>query len=102
MMEEMEKEIQKDIEEYIKNKYGDYFIFTDITDKHLKGYMFDSLVYRYQLALEQRVEVLARQYIQSGKYNSRVEAEAYVRQYENKRDLIAFIRILDEAIGEHD
>lgn len=71
-------------------------------DKHLKGYMFDSLVYRYQLALEQRVEVLARQYIQSGRYNSKVEAEAYVRQHENKRDLMAFIRILDEAIGEHD
>lgn len=71
-------------------------------DKHLKGYMFDSLVYRYQLALEQRVEVLARQYVWSGKYNNKTEAEAYVRQHENKRDLMAFIRILDEAIGDHD
>lgn len=72
------------------------------SEKHLKGYMFDSLVYRYQLALEQRVETLARQYIQSGKYSTKIEAEAYVRQHENKRDLMAFIRILDEAIGEHD
>lgn len=71
-------------------------------DKHLKGYMYDSLIYRYQLALEQRVEVLARQYIQSGKFNNKNEAEAFVRQHENKRDLMAFIRILDEAIGEHD
>lgn len=71
-------------------------------DKHLKGYMFDSLVYRYQLALEQRTEVLARQYIWSGKFSDRNEAEAYVRQHENKRDLMAFIRILEEAIGEHD
>ena len=71
-------------------------------EKHLKGYMFDSLVYRYQLALEQRVETLAKQYICSGKYNNKTEAEAYVRQYENKRDLMAFIRILDEAIGDHD
>lgn len=71
-------------------------------EKHLKGYMFDSLVYRYQLALEQRVETLARQYIWSGKFNEKREAEAYVRQHENKRDLMAFIRILDEAIGDHD
>lgn len=71
-------------------------------DKHLKGYIFDSLVYRYQLALEQRTEILARQYIWSEKFNNRTEAEAYVRQHENKRDLMAFINILEEAIGEHD
>ena len=71
-------------------------------DKHLKGYMYDSLIYRYQLALEQRTEVLARQYIWSGKFNNKGEAEAYVHQHENKRDLMAFIRILDEAIGDHD
>lgn len=84
-------------------KDGKPICFEEIdTKKHLKGYIFDSLVYRYQLALEQRVEVLARQYINSGRFSNKIEAEAFVRQHENKRDLMAFMRILNEAIGEHD
>lgn len=60
-------------------------------DKHLNGYMFDSLVYRYQLA--------------------RQELAKYIAYYDNKRsleqetlnanrDIMRFVQILDELIGE--
>ena len=60
-------------------------------DKHLNGYMFDSLVYRYQLA--------------------RQELAKYIAYYDNKRslesenmmanrDIMRFVQILDELVGE--
>lgn len=73
---------------------------TKNNEKHLKGYMYDSLVYRYQLALYKAKEVEARD-LMINRNLSRQEAEAEARKGYN-RDLVRFCQILDEAIGEHD
>lgn len=67
---------------------------------HTKGYIFDSLIYRYKLALEETVQSKTDLYVFNHGCN-RKEAEAQVRKM-NNQDLIRFIQILDEAIGEHD
>lgn len=68
--------------------------------KEMKGYMFDSLVYRFK-------DYQARAFqseVNDFKYQkSCSEAEARNRiQDRHGRDLMRFIQILDEAIGEHD
>lgn len=68
----------------------DYYNNKNEHEKHLKGYMFDSLVYRYK-------EALVEAYL----YKSRFERTEYNEKAMN-RDLMRFIQILDEAIGEHD
>lgn len=73
---------------------------TKNNEKHLKGYMYDSLVYRYQLALYKASETEARD-LMINKNLTRPEAEAQARKNYN-RDLVRFCQILDEAIGEHD
>ncbi len=70
----------------------DYYKNKDKHEKHLKGYMFDSLVYRYQLALYKAIL-----YDNKGE---NIRSEDFKRIY--NRDLVRFIEILDEAIGEHD
>ena len=80
--------------------FMDYYNNKDERKKHLKGYMYDSLVYRYQLALykaslKDMEDIAIREGI------SRKEAEAKARCNYN-RDLMRFCQILDEAIGEHD
>lgn len=67
---------------------------------HTKGYIFDSLVYRYKLALEETVQSKTDIYVFNHGCN-RKEAESQVRKM-NNRDLQRFIQILDEAIGAHD
>lgn len=69
-------------------------------DKHLKGYMFDSLVYRFKDAQSKSFmyEVMT---LKSTRGLSQIEAEEGVRDKHN-RDMMRFIQILDEAIGEHD
>lgn len=67
---------------------------------HLNGYIFDSLVYRYQLALykasfKDAEDIMIRENI------SKKEAEAKARQNYN-RDLVRFIEILEEGIKSHD
>ena len=67
---------------------------------HTKGYMFDSLVYRFKdyQARAFQAEVYDYKY----KHNtSEIEARERVRDQHN-RDLMRFIEILNEAIGEHD
>ena len=69
-------------------------------EKHIKGYMFDSLVYRFKdyQARAFQAEVIDYKY----KHNAS-ETEARVRiQNHHNRDLMRFIEILNEAIGEHD
>ena len=66
--------------------------FTD-SSKHLKGYMYDSLVYRYIRAREKQAEF---EYIY-GKTSDRVKCDERAN-----RDIMRFCQILDEAIGEHD
>lgn len=69
-------------------------------EKHLKGYMFDSLVYRFKIYQEKafQLDVIDYKY----KHNcSEPEARYKVRDMYN-RDMMRFIDILHEAIGEHD
>lgn len=73
---------------------------TKNNEKHLKGYIYDSLVYRYQLALYKATEIDARD-LMIKRNLSRQEAEAQAHVNFNQ-SLIRFCQILDEAIGEHD
>lgn len=76
-----------EIEEMIK-----YYQDKDKHEKHLRGYMYDSLIFRYQLARYAQAEAEAEIHGDS------IEKE---KKYA-KRDIMRFIQILDEAIGEHD
>ena len=68
-------------------------------NKKCKGYMYDSLCYRYQLARYKACEADAIDLVMT-KGMSKREAEAMARKtYE--RDCLRFYQILDEAIGEH-
>lgn len=67
---------------------------------HTKGYMYDSLIYRFKdyQAKAFQSEVIDFKY----KHNcSEIEARERVKD-RHTRDLMRFIQILDEAIGEHD
>lgn len=69
-------------------------------DKHLKGYMFDSLVYRFKDYQSKAFQMEVTDY----KYErscSEIQARGII-QGRHERDLMRFIQILDEAIGEHD
>ena len=69
-------------------------------DKHLKGYMFDSLVYRFKDYQHKAFDYEVMLY--KDKRNlPRVEAEIAITN-RHERDLMRFIEILNEAIGEHD
>lgn len=60
-------------------------------DKHLNGYIFDSLVYRYQLARQELAKYIAY-------YNSNRPLEQENRNA--NRDIMRFVQILDELVGE--
>ena len=67
---------------------------------HMKGFMFDSLVFRFKeyQAKAFQSEVIDYKY----KHNaSEIDARIVVQDRHN-RDLMRFINILHEAIGEHD
>lgn len=59
-------------------------------DKHLNGYMFDSLVYRYQLARQELAKYIAY-------YDERSLRQETLNA---NRDIMRFVQILDELIGE--
>ena len=83
----------QDIVDSTQNAFNEY-------DKNYKGYMYDSLCYRYQLARYKACEADAMDLVMT-KGLSKREAEAKARNlYE--RDCLRFYQILDEAIGEHD
>ena len=71
-----------------------------VKKSHIKGYMFDSLVYRFKdyQARAFRAEVLA---YKNDRNISELDAIRVIQDRHN-RDLMRFIQILDEAIGEHD
>lgn len=69
-------------------------------NKNYKGYMYDSLCYRYQLARYKACEADAMDLVMT-KGISKREAEAQARKI-CERDCLRFYQILDEAIGEHD
>ena len=69
-----------------------YYENRDNHEKHLKGYIYDSLIFRYQLA----------RYAQAD-YEAKAKGESITRQRELAvRDIMRFIQILDEGLGEHD
>lgn len=74
---------------------------TNEANKHTKGLLFDSLAYRYIVAREGK----RQSEIEEGKkYNVKDNWDRIVK-YANdsyKRDLLKFLELLDEAIGEHD
>ena len=63
------------------------------SDKHIKGYMYDSLVYRYMMAREKMAEY---------EWLLDKSREKTFYQSSARRDIMRFCEILDEAIGEHD
>jgi hypothetical protein len=78
-----------------KDIYEIRFKDTPSDRKHLKGYIYDSLVYRYIRAREQMAEY---------EYEKQIKKEhdkAYYQRQAN-RDIMRFCQILDEVIGEHD
>ena len=69
-------------------------------DKHLKGYMFDSLVFRFKEYQAKAFQSEVNDY----KYRyttSETQAKIIVKRKHDK-ELYRFIQILNEAIGEHD
>lgn len=66
------------------------------SDKHIKGYMYDSLIYRYMRAREKMAEY---EWL-SNKTKENRPLSFY--QSRANRDIARFCQILDEAIGEHD
>lgn len=69
-------------------------------DKHLKGYMFDSLVYRFKDYQHKAFDCEVTLY-RAQKNLPRIDAEIAITN-RHERDLMRFIEILNEAIGEHD
>ena len=69
-------------------------------DKHLKGYMFDSLIYRFKDYQHKAFNYDVMLY-KDQKNLPRLDAEIAIKD-RHERDLMRFIQILDEAIGEHD
>ena len=67
---------------------------------HTKGYMYDSLIYRFKdyQARAFQSEVIDYKYTHN---SSEIEARERIKDRHN-RDLMRFIQILDEAIGKHD
>lgn len=108
------KEFEKDVTKTLQQKYpwADFVPNREYTDleaakskmleeRRLKGYAFDSLVYRYRIAREAQARADAENDLRSGRTDQ--QADAYRRHQERAdRDLMAFVRILDDVIGEHD
>lgn len=67
---------------------------------HMKGFMFDSLIYRFK-DYQARAFMSEVNDIMYDKNLSMTEARNKIRD-KHDRDLMRFIQILDEAIGEHD
>lgn len=72
----------------------------DDLQPHLKGYMYDSLIYRFKDYQSKAFQAEVIDY--KHKYHSsEIEARERIKD-RHTRDLIRFIDILNEAIGEHD
>ena len=74
------------------NAEGNLLIDTT-NEKKLKGYQYDSLVYRYIRAREAMAQW-------EWERNHTQDKEKYFKQA--NRDIMRFCQILDEAIGEHE
>lgn len=67
--------------------------------KHLKGYMFDSLVFRFKEYQAKALPTDVNELLAKGFTRDEAHKRAQSR---HERDMMRFIQILDEAIGEHD
>ena len=70
-----------------------------IDEKKLKGYQYDSLVYRYIRAREQMAEY---EYLRDIESNVSNHTGWAVYRQRASHDIMRFVQILDEAIGEHE
>lgn len=108
------KEFEKDVIKTLQEKYPyadfrDHREYTDLEaakskmleERRVKGYAFDSLVYRYRIAREAQARADAENDLRTGKTDQRHDALKH-RMDQANRDLMAFVRILDDVIGEHD
>ncbi len=80
-------------------KIGDtvFKITTEEDIKNLKGYQYDSLVYRYIRAREQMAEY---EYLRDKQSNISNHTEWAVYRQRANHDIMRFCQILDEVIGE--
>lgn len=77
------------------NLTGTGAVFDTSDEKHLNGYIFDSLMYRYIRAREQMAEY---EFIRQG-------TKAHDKEWFYglaQRDIVRFAQILDDVIKEHD
>ena len=74
-------------------------IMTEKDEKKLKGYQYDSLVYRYIRAREQMAEY---EYLRDKQSNVSNHIEWATYRQRANRDIMRFVQILDETIGEHE
>lgn len=68
--------------------------------QHTKGFMFDSLVYRFKDYQARAFDIEVKEHMEL-RHISYIDARNIIRNRHN-RDLIRFIEILNEAMGEHD
>ena len=66
-----------------------------LEERRVKGYAFDSLVYRYKVAREEQMRYEQKEALKEGKDGHAAKTRA-------DRDIMAFINILDDIIGDHD
>jgi hypothetical protein len=67
---------------------------------HTKGFMYDSLIFRFK-EYQSKAFYLDVQDYKYERNCSEIEARNRIKDRYN-RDLMRFVQILDEAIGEHD
>lgn len=83
--------IEEGLKEQLKNQPVQ-IVAVKKADEHLKGYIYDSLVFRYMKARDAEAELeMKKECITYDKAKSRAA-----------RDKMRFMQILDEAIGKHD
>lgn len=84
-----------DLKETLQKAHGYDDLINDIkfAEAHCKGYIYDSLIYRYKLAREKAMN-----------YDLLVDKQLTRSRaaHEAERDVMRFIQILDEVIDEHD
>ena len=83
----------------LKKKLEKASNYDDLT-LHTKGFMYDSLIFRFK-EYQSKAFYLDVQDYKYERNCSEIEARNRIKDRYN-RDLMRFIQILDEAIGEHD
>lgn len=66
-------------------------------EKKIKGYGFDSLVFRYKMAREAQARFEEKEYRRKDEITRAEHSHSMT-----EKDIMRFIQILDDLIGEHD